>query len=570
MPPPDPARFTSSLLHHAADPFRLLVESVQDYAIYLLDPGGRIVSWNTGAERMKGYTTEEVLGQPFDLMFTPDDRAAGKPGLVLAAALADGKYEQEGSRPRKDGTTFWAIYTVTALHDHGRHIGFAVVLKDITGRKRAEDAVRRERDLADAILNSLPGIYYLYDETRTFRRWNKRFETVTGCTAEEVAAAHPLDFFAGDEKELLADRIAEVFRSGHSEAEAHFVAKNGTRTPYYFNGVRAVIDGRPYLLGMGIDITARKRAEALLHETDTRLRLAAQAGNVGLWEWDLVTNHHYCSPEWKSQLGYEDHEIGDDPREWSDRLHPDDAGQAQWAVSEVIANKEPTYRNEFRLRHKDGSYRWILAQATVTFDDRGRPAKMLGSHVDITDRREAEERFRLFMDNSPAAAWITDTDGRLTYVSESYRRKFLLPDGDVVGKSVADLYPPDVARVYVDNIKDVGESGRILEAIEPGVRSDGTPGEFWVFKFPLRSGGANARRRGGDRRDRAEAGRGDPPGDGGAVPAVHGPHPRPDLGHRRGRGQPVRQRGPGAGTPPAARGDHRAAGGRTPRRHRPQ
>jgi len=96
-----------------ADSYRLLVEGIKDYAIYLLDPQGRIASWNTGAQRLKGHTADEVLGCPFAMMFSREDQAAGTPQLVLDSALDWGKYEEEGVRLRKDGTTFWAIYTVT-------------------------------------------------------------------------------------------------------------------------------------------------------------------------------------------------------------------------------------------------------------------------------------------------------------------------------------------------------------------------------------------------------------------------------------------------------------------------
>ena len=117
---------------------RLLLESVKDYAIYLIDPGGHVVSWNAGAERMKGYTEAEIVGQHFSVFYTPEDRAAGEPERELLGATED-RYEAEGWRVRKDGTRFWANVIVTAVQRHGTLVGFAKVTRDLTERRAAEE-----------------------------------------------------------------------------------------------------------------------------------------------------------------------------------------------------------------------------------------------------------------------------------------------------------------------------------------------------------------------------------------------------------------------------------------------
>ena len=129
-------------LRASEERFRLLVEGVQDYAIYLLDPEGRIVTWNTGAERIKGYTAAEVLGQPFSRFFSPDEQARGTPARLLAQAARDGHYVGEGWRVRKDGVQFWASVVITALREaNGELRGFAKVVRDITERRTAEQAL---------------------------------------------------------------------------------------------------------------------------------------------------------------------------------------------------------------------------------------------------------------------------------------------------------------------------------------------------------------------------------------------------------------------------------------------
>jgi len=117
---------------------RLLLGSVKDYAIYLIDPGGHVVSWNAGAERMKGYAESEIVGQHFSVFYSPEDRAAGEPERELLGAT-EGRYEAEGWRVRKDGTRFWANVIVTAVLRNSALVGFAKITRDLTERRNAEE-----------------------------------------------------------------------------------------------------------------------------------------------------------------------------------------------------------------------------------------------------------------------------------------------------------------------------------------------------------------------------------------------------------------------------------------------
>jgi PAS domain S-box-containing protein len=130
-----------------------------------------------------------------------------------------------------------------------------------------------------------------------------------------------------------------------------------------------------------------------LHETEERLRLTATAGSVGLWAWDLRNDAVYYSPEWKRQLGYQEHEIGDRPEEWRSRVHPCDLERAEAAVASFIDGSLESYELELRLRHRDGSYRWMLTRAALRIEDAA-PVSMLGSHVDITGRKQVEDALR--------------------------------------------------------------------------------------------------------------------------------------------------------------------------------
>jgi PAS domain S-box-containing protein len=126
--------------------FRMLVQGVRDYAIYMLDPDGRVTNWNAGAQAIKGYSAAEIVGRHFSLFYTEEDRGAGEPARALATALREGKYEKEAWRVRKDGSLFWANVLIDPIHDEaGNHIGFAKITRDVTDRKRAEDELEEAR-----------------------------------------------------------------------------------------------------------------------------------------------------------------------------------------------------------------------------------------------------------------------------------------------------------------------------------------------------------------------------------------------------------------------------------------
>lgn len=148
-------------------------------------------------------------------------------------------------------------------------------------RRKAEQPTQSEEILSDSIINSLPGIFYLYSSLGKFFRWNKNFETVSGYQADEISTMNPLDFFRDDEQTLLQERIKEVFTFGYSDVTANFYTKDKRRIPYYFNGRKVTFEGVDYLIGMGLDITDRANAEiALLERTKEIEKLSAHLQNI--------------------------------------------------------------------------------------------------------------------------------------------------------------------------------------------------------------------------------------------------------------------------------------------------
>lgn len=167
--------------------YRRLVLAIRDYAIFLLDPDGRIKTWNEGAALIKGYSAEEAIGSHFERFYLQEDRERGHPAKVLAAALRDGRYEEEGWRRRKDGSRFWASVVVTAIHDaHGGHLGFAKVTRDLTQRREDEQRLREAKARLEIATEEQQ--MFIHTLSHDLRAPLRAMETLASATLRESAA----------------------------------------------------------------------------------------------------------------------------------------------------------------------------------------------------------------------------------------------------------------------------------------------------------------------------------------------------------------------------------------------
>ncbi|MCF8089738.1 MAG: PAS domain S-box protein [Desulfotignum sp.] len=192
-------------------------------------------------------------------------------------------------------------------------------------------------------------------------------------------------------------------------------------------------------------VAAVKKNEKELQEALLRQKEAIKAGKVGLWDWDLVTDKVHYSKEWKRQIGYKDHEISDDFEEWKSRVHPEDLAPTQKKIQQMNGDVNKEFVLEFRFRHRDGSYRWILAQASILPDETGRPARMVGSHVDITERKNMEENLekeRQFlnqiMETSPVAIAVVNRDGQVTRANAMAEKTLGIKKSDIYQRTYND------------------------------------------------------------------------------------------------------------------------------------
>ena len=271
-------------LRESEERFRLLVEGVHEYAIVLLDREGTVVSWNAGAERLKGFKGEEILGRPFSVFYPPQDVAAGVPARELKLAAEEGRWEGDGWRVRADGTRFWANMLITALKDDAGNLrGFSKLTRDITERKEAEEALLKAGALQSAIFNSANFSSIATDAKGVIQIFNVGAERMLGYTAAEVMnKITPADISDPQEVIARAEALslelgtpitpgfeALVFKASRRIEDIYeltYIRKDGSRFPAVVS-VTALRDAQDAIIGyllIGTDNTARKQAEEAL------------------------------------------------------------------------------------------------------------------------------------------------------------------------------------------------------------------------------------------------------------------------------------------------------------------
>jgi PAS domain S-box-containing protein len=250
--------------------YRLLVDAITDYAIYMLDRAGNIVSWNAGASRFKGYEAEEVLGTHFSRFYLPADRESGLPLLALKHAAEEGRFEGEGWRVRKDGCEFWAHVIIDPIRDKNGHlIGFAKITRDLTERKQAEEELRKAEQQFRLLVQGVTDYaLYMMDTDGLVSSWNSGAERIKGYRPEEIIGQHFSRFFPEqDKRNGIPERALETARQdGRYESEGWRLRKDGTR--FWANAIIDAIraeDGS--LIGFAKitrDITEKRNAQEAL------------------------------------------------------------------------------------------------------------------------------------------------------------------------------------------------------------------------------------------------------------------------------------------------------------------
>ncbi|WP_336355754.1 PAS domain S-box protein [Pseudomonas granadensis] len=267
--------------------FRLLIDSVIDYAIYMIDPDGIITSWNSGAKRFKGYEEAEILGEHFSRFYTAEDRAAGLPQRALNTAINEGRFEGEGWRVRKDGTNFWSHVVIDPIIDpDGRLLGFAKITRDLTDRKMAEETLKQSEQQFRLLVQGVTdyAIYMLSPEGRV-SNWNQGAQRIKGYLPEEIIGQHLSIFYTPEDRELgEPQRSLEIAtREGRFENKSWRMRKDGTRFLAHVV-VDAIRGDTGILLGFAKitrDITEAHQSRQALEKTREALFQAQKMQAIG-------------------------------------------------------------------------------------------------------------------------------------------------------------------------------------------------------------------------------------------------------------------------------------------------
>jgi PAS domain S-box-containing protein len=268
-----------------ANAYELLIQAVVDYAIYMLDVEGRVTTWNPGAERIKGYTAAEIIGQHFSRFYTDEERAAGMPDKVLRIAAETGRFSAEAWRRRKDGTRFWAMVVVDSIRQDGKLIGFAKITRDMTEQRAAQlAALESERRFRLLVQGVSDYAIYMLSPAGEVTNWNRGAERIKGYSASEIVGEHFSRFYTPEDTDSgLPEKALNIaHQQGRYEAEGWRQRKDGNR--FWASVVIDAIYDDGKLVGFAKitrDLTERREAQIQLEQSREQLFQAQKMEAVG-------------------------------------------------------------------------------------------------------------------------------------------------------------------------------------------------------------------------------------------------------------------------------------------------
>jgi PAS domain S-box-containing protein len=377
-------------------PFRVFVETVRDYALIMLDPQGRVVSWNAGAEAIKGYKAEEIIGRHFTKFYPREAIESGLPERELEVAQVAGRYEDEGWRLRKDGTRFWANVVITALRDRaGNLIGFAKVTRDLSERRKNEESLRASEHRFRALVQNVRDYaIFMLDPDGRVATWNEGAQHIKGYAANEIIGQHFSRFYPPDAlaRGLPALELKTATTEGRFEEEGWRLRKDGSR--FWASVVlTAIRDAHGELLGftkITRDLTERRRHEQELRASEEKFRMLVE----GVIDYAIITlDRDGFITSWNTGAarlnGYAASDIIG--RHFS-RLYPTDEIGANKPWQDLIAAREKGRHVEEGWRaRRDGTQYWANNLVAMLHESDGRTQSYYIVTQDLSQRKYAED-----------------------------------------------------------------------------------------------------------------------------------------------------------------------------------
>jgi len=382
-------------------------------AIVITDVTGAIEYVNPKFTELTGYTADEAIGQNPRLLKSGEMPAEVYQQLwqtILQGRVWHGEFHNR----KKNGELFWESASISPIKTaDGKITHFVAIKEDITERRRIEQALRESEERFRQLMSaSMEGISI--SENGRLCYVNDQILKMSGFQRDELIGKDIVLLYAPHSRALVAEDIGND-QEGHFEVE--LLRKDGSSFFAELQVKMICIGNRNLRLAASHDITRSKQMEAALRRSQERYVLAERAVNDGLWDWNILTDEDYFSPRWKEIIGYRDDELPNHKSSFLKNIHPDDRAVVD-AATRAHLEKGERYAFEFRLRHKDGGYRWVFSRGEAQRDAAGRPVRMVGAITDITERRlaeqnlqEAAERFQLVTRATNDAIWDWNLTG---------------------------------------------------------------------------------------------------------------------------------------------------------------
>ena len=439
---------------------------------------------NPSAARMLGYEVEELIGR-YSHTIWHHSKADGSPypekECPIYAAYKDGAVHHVRNEVfwKKDGTSFPVAYTSTPILEDGRLVGAVVTFWDITERKRSAEMLAKSLNEQKNIMDSIPDIIYMLDMTGKLVKWNKRAEIITGFSSEELMGKHVLDFFSEQDKITITMAIQEALVKGFTEVEGYLLRKDGTMVPYEWTGVpfKAEQDKVIGLIGVGRDITERKKAKEALQESENKFRVLAEKSLIGIY---LIQDgvFKYVNPKLAEMFGYTVEEIIDKKKP-IDLTLPADWPMLEEGLMKRISGEIKEAHYSFRGIKKDKDSIHLESHGTRTMY-KDRPA-VIGTLMDITERKQSEEKikeseakYKTIFENAGGAIFTADVEsGRLLECNSLAEKLVGRTRDQIIGMHQSALHPVDEAGKYKEKFAIHLKKGYVADFEAEVLHKDG-------------------------------------------------------------------------------------------------
>jgi PAS domain S-box-containing protein len=342
---------------------------------------------------MFGKSENELIGKSFMPLVHEDDRESTAKAMENLYRPPYTAYVEQRAMT-KDGWRWLGWMDTATLDQNGNVTTIIGVGRDITERRRAEIELLREKHFSETLISQLPGSIYMFEQNGRMLRWNENLEKVSGYSTEEIEQMTALDFFDEDEKDVVSQKIQEVFSTGVSQVEANFLTRDGHKIPHVLTGARVDYGGTVYLLGVGLDITESKQIENAYKESEARFRQIAENIKEVFWLFDWQQQRVlYVSPAYDIIWGKPRKSLYECYDDWAESIHPDDLPHAQESFNRILETGGGRPR-EYRIIRPDGSERWISDTGYAIKDRDGIVTRITGIAEDITERKRLEEQLQ--------------------------------------------------------------------------------------------------------------------------------------------------------------------------------